>query len=344
MKPRICIVDALVGRHPGRVTTQGQITWDMLVAAGYDVIAVSTSLNRYVRLAEIAATIVRRHREIDVLVVFTYGLRAFVVEDAATMLGKRFGIPILMVPCGGTLPTFMQKFPRWTRRVFARADAFVCQSAYLARAFADYRLYVVPNIIDMRDYTFRPRAQVAPRMLWMRTFEDLYNPVLALRTLARVRAVHPGASLVLAGQDAPFRAVVEAKARELGLADAVRMPGFLDAAGKQREAAAADIFLNTPRIDNRPVTVVEAGAFGLPIVTTDVGGMRDLVSHERDALFVPDDDDHAMADAVLRLVAEPALAETLSRSGRALAERSAIEQILPRWAQIFDEATARRAA
>lgn len=343
MKPRVCIVDALVGRHPGRVTTQGLVLWDRLAAAGYEVIAVSTAQNRYARLAEIVATIVRRHREIDVLVVFSYGRKAFVVEDVATLLGKQFGIPILISPCSGALPSFMQLFPRWTRRVFARAELLVCQSDFLARTLRSHRHDIVPNIIDLRDYAFRHRPAVAPRMLWMRTFEDLYNPLLALRTFARVRARHPRATLVLAGQDAPFRRVVDAKIRELGLAGAVRLPGFLDATGKQREADRADIFLNTPRIDNRPVTVVEAAAFGLPVVTTDVGGMRDLVTHEHDALFVPSNDDRAMADAVLRLVAEPALAATLSRNGRALAEDSAVERVLPRWEQIF-RATARRAA
>jgi L-malate glycosyltransferase len=338
MKPRVCIVGSLVGVHPGRVTTQPEKVWQMLEGAGYPVIAVSTSENRYVRLAEIATTIVRRRRDIDVLVIFTYGLKSFVVEDIASALGKRFGLPIVMSPCGGTLPWFMGKFPRWTSRVFARADAFVCQSSYLARAFRErgHEPQVIPNVIDIAGYRHRRRERVRPRLFWMRSFEDLYNPLLALRTLARIRARFPDALLVLAGQDTPYRSVVESHARELGVADAVRYPGFLDAAGKQREADDTDIFLNTPRIDNRPICVVEAGAFGLPVVSTDVGGMRDLVENERNALLVPDDDDRAMADAVMRLVADPALAERLSIEGRALAEQSAIELVLPKWERVLE--------
>ena len=338
-RPRVCIVGALVGRHPGRVTTQAEKLWDMLEAAGYPVIAVSTSQSRYMRLAEIAATIVRRRHEIDVLVVYTYGLMSFVVEDLATALGRRFGIPIVMAPCGGTLPWFMKKFPRWTARVFARADVLVCQSSYLARAFQErgHHPRVIPNIIDLAGYRHRRRDVLAPRLFWMRTFEDLYNPLLALRTLARVCVHYPEATLVLAGQDAPFRQVVEARVRELGLARAVRFAGFLDLAGKQREADASDIFLNTPRIDNRPICVVEAAALGLPVVSTDVGGMRDLLVHEQTALLVPDDDDRAMADAVLRLVADSELAQRLSVNGRALAEHSAIDLVQPQWERLLDE-------
>jgi len=237
----------------------------------------------------------------------------------------------------------MGKFPRWTTRVFARADAFVCQSSYLAREFRErgHRPKVIPNIIDIAGYRHKRRDRVRPRLFWMRTFEELYNPLLALHTLARVRERHPDATLVLAGQDAPFRSVVEMRARELGLAGAVRYPGFLDLAGKQREADTTDIFLNTPRIDNRPICVVEAGALGLPIVSTNVGGMSDLIEHERTGLLVPDDDERAMADAVLRLVDEPALAERLSIQGRALAEMSAIELVLPQWERVLAEAVRR---
>ena len=342
MKPHVCIVGSLVGVHPGRVTTQPEKVWGMLEAAGYRVTAVSTSENRYVRLAEIASTIVRRRRDIDVLVIFTYGLKSFVVEDIASMLGKRFGLPIVMCPCGGTLPWFMSKFPRWTERVFSRADAFVCQSSYLERSFRErgFASQVIPNVIDLAGYRHKQRDRVRPRLFWMRTFEDLYNPLLALRTLARVRERHPDATLVLAGQDAPFRSEVERRAAELGLANSIRYPGFLDLGGKQREADATDIFLNTPRIDNRPICVVEAGALGLPIVATNVGGLADLVEHERTALLVPDDDDRAMADAVLRLVDEPALAARLSAQGRVLAEQSAVERVLPQWEQLLSEVAA----
>ncbi|MBA3394636.1 MAG: glycosyltransferase family 4 protein [Deltaproteobacteria bacterium] len=343
-RPRVCIVGSLVGRNPGRVTTQGEKLWDLLEAAGYPVIGVSTSMNRYVRLADIASTITRRRAEIDVLVIFTYGLKSFVIEDMASMLGKRFGIPIIMTPCGGTLPWFMGRFPRWTARVLARADAFVCQSSYLDRALRErgHRPHVIPNIIDVAGYRHRQRERVRPRLFWMRTFEDLYNPLLALRTLARVRERHPDATLVLAGQDAPFRTVVEARARELGVADAVRYPGFLDLDGKQRAGDACDIFLNTPRIDNRPICVVEAAALGLPVVSTDVGGMRDLLEQEQTGLLVPDDDDRAMADAVLRLVDDPALASGLSARGRVLAEQSAIELVRPQWERVLADVVKRK--
>jgi glycosyltransferase involved in cell wall biosynthesis len=337
VKPRVCIVGPLVGGHAGRVTTQGEKLRDVLVAAGYPVIAVSTSENRYVRVADIAATIARARSRIDVMIVFTYSYKAFIAADVATMLGRVFRIPIVLAMCGGAIPQFMTEWPAWTARVFRRATKIVCQSPYLARALEGRGLTVqiIPNVFDVARYRHASRARARPRLFWMRTFEDLYNPQLALRTFARVRERFGDATLVLAGQDTGHQHTVEAEARRMNLP--VRFAGFLDLAGKQREGDAADIFLNTPRIDNRPICVVEAAALGLPVVSTNVGGIPDLLEHEVTGLLVPDDDDRAMADAVIRLVDEPALVERLSKNGAVLAQRSAISNVLPQWDRLLAE-------
>lgn len=330
---RLCLVGPMVGRNPGRVTTQGEKLEELFSNAGYRVIAVSSAPNRYVRLADIATTIVRRRNEIDVMIVFTYGFASFVVEDVATTLASLWGIPIVLSLCGGGLPEFIERFPRWTSRVFRRAARIVCQSEYLARVMRSlgHAPDVIHNVIDVASYPHRTRRSVQPRMFWMRAFEDLYNPEMPLRVLARVRARHPAATLVMAGQDSGLREAIERRARELGLEAAVRFPGFLDLAGKQREAELADIFINTPRIDNRPICVVEAAAFGLPIVSTRVGGIPDLISDGETGLLVAEDDDAAMADAVLRLVDDPALATRLSENARAIALRSSGDEALAHW-------------
>jgi glycosyltransferase involved in cell wall biosynthesis len=129
-------------------------------------------------------------------------------------------------------------------------------------------------------------------------------------------------------------------ARELGLGDAVRFPGYLDMAAKVREGNAADIFLNTNRIDNMPVSVIEACAMGLPVVATNVGGIPQLLTDGETALLVPDDDDEAMAAASLRLLHDAALASELSQNGRELASHSSWEQVRPQWERLFASAVA----
>jgi glycosyltransferase involved in cell wall biosynthesis len=336
-KPRLCVVGPLLGCNPGRVTSQGEILATHLTAAGYSVTATSGAANRYLRLVEIVGTLVRSRRRIDTVLLQVYARRSFVVEDIASALARRFGYRIVMHLHGGAIPAFMARFPRWTRRVLSRADAMVAPSPFLCRAVAQqgWAASMIPNLIDVSAYSFRQRGPVSPRLFWMRSFHSNYNPVMALRVLQRVRQVLPEATLTMGGQDQGLEPSVRREALRIGVADAVRFVGFLDLAGKRREGEAADIFINTNRIDNTPVSVIEACAMGLPVVSTDVGGIRDLLTDGVSGLLVPDDDPQAMADAVLRLVGDPQLAERLSTNGRKVAEASSWEQVQVQWERLF---------
>jgi glycosyltransferase involved in cell wall biosynthesis len=216
----------------------------------------------------------------------------------------------------------------------------ISPSAYLVEALAPYgfKVHVIPNYIDLDNYPFRLRAGIGPNLLWMRTYHSLYNPAMAIKVLAQLQRTHPEVRLTMAGQDKGLLPETQALAAELGVADRVRFAGFLDLAGKQRAFAAHDIFLNTNRVDNMPVSVVEAAAFGLPIVATAVGGVPYLLAHEATGLLVEDGDIDGMARAVLRLLGDPELVRRLSFNGRQLAQRSSWPEVLPLWEHAWRDA------
>ncbi len=337
-RPRLCFVGPLAGSRHAHVVTQGVWLSRYFRAAGYDVTAVSASPNRYVRLLDITWTLLRRRRWIDILFLHVYGGASFVVEDIASWIGRRSGHRIVMMLHGGSMPEFIASFPRWNRRVLRRADAIVAPSAFLARAVEPYgfRCGVIPNVIDIRLYPFRLRRAIAPRLFWMRSFHPVYNPIMAVQVLERLRTTHPVATLVMGGQDKGMQAEVERYARDRGLGDAVCLPGFLATERKLREGSTADIFVNTSHVDNMPVAILEAGALGLPVVSTTIGGIADLLKDGETALLTPDGDVEAMVEAIRRLLRDPDLAGRLSAAGRRLAERSGWDQVRPQWEALFE--------
>ena len=337
-KPRLCFVGPLVGRNPGLVTTQGEILADLFRDAGYSVIAVSEHRNRFRRLFEILWTLIRRWRQYDILMLQSYAEYSFVIEDMASLLARLSRKPITMVLRGGTIPDFMKRFPRWSRRVFGRADGLVAPSRYLARIMesSGFPTRVIPNVINLDLYPFGERCKLQPKLLWMRSFYDYYNPAMAVRVLARVRHKYPEATLVMGGPDKGELAAVKRLVAEMGLEEAVSFPGFLDMAAKRNHFETCDIYLNTNNIDNMPVSVVESCAMGVPVIATAVGGLPDLLTHELTGLLVPDDDDGAMAESVCRLLREPDLANCLSREGRKLAEQSGWPEVHDGWRGVFD--------
>jgi glycosyltransferase involved in cell wall biosynthesis len=139
----------------------------------------------------------------------------------------------------------------------------------------------------------------------------------------------------MGGQDKGMEIQTRLLARQLGLQDRVQFPGFLDMRGKLREGATADLFINTSHVDNMPVAVIEAGAFGIPVVSTSVGGVTDLLADGETALLTTDGDVEAMTAAIRRLLANEDLASRLSAGGRALAERSAWERVGPQWEDLL---------
>jgi glycosyltransferase involved in cell wall biosynthesis len=336
---RLGFIGPMVGRHSGRTTMQGQILSDLLTQANYRVVSASAKLNRYARLADVIRTLIRERNNIDILIIEVYGGPSFVIEDIASGLGRLFGHRIVMWLHGGAMPQFMSRFPRWTTRVLGRADVLVAPSEYLARALKGrgFSARVIPNVIDLSQYQFRPRRDLQPQLFWMRSFHPIYNPELALHVLARLRNTIPNALLVMAGSDGGQEHKVRQLANQLGLKGAVSFTGFLDMQGKLRVGQNSDIFLNTSRVDNMPVALVEAGAMGLPIISTAVGGVPDLLTHRQNGLLVPDGDVESAVQAVELLLNDRVLAEKLSSNGRLLAERSSWQQVRPRWEQVFSE-------
>jgi glycosyltransferase involved in cell wall biosynthesis len=337
--PRIGFLGPMLGSNPGWSVGQGEVLAGLLAREGYAVRTASRRVNRWLRLADLAISPALWRGRVDLLVVLVFSGAAFRLVEAASAAGAWAGFPLVFWLHGGNLVDFGHRHPARLDRVLRRGRAWVAPSGFLAGPFRGrgFDVRVIPNVVDLAEYPYRHRPAIAPRLLWMRTFHELYRPDLALRALVLVRQSHPDATLTLAGQDKGLLGETRRLASELGLAGAVRFAGFLDAEGKRREFAGHDVFLNTNRVDNAPVSVLEAAAFGLPVVSTNVGGIPHLLRHEEEALLVPEGDAGALADSVRRLLDEPGLAARLSMAGREAAERSSWPRVRPLWEELLGE-------
>lgn len=333
----ICFIAPLMRHHPGGVTTQGEILYDLFRADSEGFVAASDKRNRYLRLLDMARFLVVHRRRIRIVVLSVYSGPSFLLADIISSLSRVLGLRIVLHLHGGGLPELFVDRPAWARRVLRRGDFIVAPSMFLSRATRalGFECRVIPNVICLDDYPFRERSTIKPRLFWMRSFHPIWNPEMAVKVLAQLREREIPASLVMAGGNKGSLSSVRQLASELRIEDSVLFPGFLNAADKAREGDAADIFLNTNRVDNMPVAVLEACAMGLPVVSTNVGGIPDLLTNEETGLLVPSDDISAMSGAVSRLLSDPKLTLRISRQGRKLAEQSAWPAVRELWQTLF---------
>ncbi|MFM2087042.1 MAG: hypothetical protein RLZZ237_1911, partial [Pseudomonadota bacterium] len=229
------------------------------------------------------------------------------------------GKPALLNYRGGEAAAFFARSPRLLALSLRRASAIVVPSRFLAGIFEQYghTAHVVPNIVDLARFTLGPRTPTigeGPTILVARHLEALYDNASAVRAFAIVHASMPSARLVLAG-DGPERQALQNLAMDLDVP--VHFAGHVDNADMPALYRACDLVLNPSLADNMPISVLEAQACGLPIVSTRVGGIPALLRDQVTALLVPPGDSAAMAAALLSLLRDPGRARQLAHAGLA---------------------------
>lgn len=330
----------MLGKNHGFVTTQGQIVAELFAAENdYQITCVSAKINRVARLFEIISTLISKGGKFDLVILEVYSGLSFIIAEVCAFVCRFLNIPLAMVLHGGSLPEFAEAHPRRVRQALRKANLLIAPSRFLAEKFSQYgfEIRVVPNTLDLENYSFRQREKISPRLFWMRSFHEIYNPQMAVEVIAELQKTFPAATLVMAGRDKGAKSDVELSIERHGLKESVRLKSFLDREQKLAEFAAADIYLNTNLVDNMPVSVLEACAAGLPIVAANVGGLPFLIEDGTNGLLVESGNAAAMTEAVKKLLKDAQLTAKISRNARLLAEQSAWSAVKKQWENLFAE-------
>ena len=194
----------------------------------------------------------------------------------------------------------------------------------------------IPNTIELKKYPFDSRAFDQPKLLWVRSFAQIYNPELAVKVLKVLLDEGYTASLCMVGPDSDGTlAEVQHLAKALNVD--VTITGKLSKAEWITLSQSYNVFLNTTNFDNTPVSVIEAMALGLPIVSTNVGGMPFLIADQVQGLLVPPENENAMAHAIIRLFEQPELRQILRTNARQKVEQFDWQQVKSLWAAILEQ-------
>ena len=307
---------------------------------GWQVTFSSRRMGRFTRLADTLLTVFRNRETCDAAHLDVYGGKALYLADATSWMLRKCGIRFAATLHGGSLPAMASIHPGRISRVLSRADRVVSPSGYLKEALSPlgFPIEVIPNPVQVSSYGRVTTESSAMRLVWLRAFHKIYTPTMAIDCLAKVRTRHPGATLVMVGADKDGSlSMVRRHAIRLGLLDSVNLVPGIPKAEVPALLASGEIFLNTTEVDNTPVSVIEAMASGLAVVSTRVGGVPWLIRDGENGILVPSRDSEAMAMAVIRLLEDPGLKATISTNARAHAAAMDWSQVVPQWSKLFHE-------
>ncbi|MCY2687876.1 glycosyltransferase family 4 protein [Salinimicrobium sp. TH3] len=324
-------------RSRGGTPTSIDTLAPLLRKEGFEVKTASAKKNKLLRLADMLRLVYKNRKTTDYVLIDTYSTQNFWYAYAVARLCQRLDLKYIPILHGGELPARLDRSPGASKKLFGKAFINVAPSLYMKTIFQQAgfsNVKYIPNSISLDDYDFKERAEVRPKLLWVRAFAEIYNPLQAVKVLELLLSEYPNAELCMVGpvkDDSWKECIRYAKLHRLP----VRFPGRLPKDEWTALAASYDIFLNTTNIDNTPVSVIEAMALSLPVVSTNVGGLPYLISADIDGILMPPNDPERMAAAVKNILSDPQRSLERTRAARKKVEAFDWERVKEMWKSIL---------
>ena len=252
--------------------------------------------------------------------------------------------PVIVNYRGGEAESFFSEATRFAHLTLRKASGLIVPSGFLRTVFSKFgaQAEIVPNIVDLAHFNNpSPHRSVRRHLLVARNLEPIYDNETAIRAFAKLHREFPDATLTIAGSG-PLEGELKTLVEKEGVGGAVIFAGRLDREKMADAYRRADVAINPSLVDNMPNSVLEALASGVPVVSTNVGGVPFIVRDEQTALLVPAGSVDEMAQAIRRLIRDPALCEQLINNGLAEANKYTWQQVWPVLAGVYKHATGNR--
>ncbi len=337
-KPGVLLVGNFLSSYIG-TRSMGEELSLHLSKRGWRVIETSRQRQRFFRLVDMLASVISYRKKYQISYIEVYSGLAFFWAELVCLILTLLQKPYVLTLHGGNLPNFAGHWPERVKRLLKGAMVVTAPSRYLQEQMGSYceNIVLIPNPLDIEKYAFRLRSKPGLHLIWLRAFHKIYNPQMAPLVVASLHASYPEVTLTMIGPDKGDGSFQETQEiiEKLGLKNNIKIIPGVPKSQIPFYLEQADIFINTTNIDNTPVTVLEAMACGLCIVSTNVGGLPYLLDDGQDAVLVPPNDPKAMASAVKYIFTESGLIGRLSYNARKKAEQFDWLEILPQWEKTF---------
>ncbi|GAL89417.1 glycosyltransferase family 4 protein [Jejuia pallidilutea] len=309
----------------------------LLQSEGYRVITASNKKNKIFRLCDMLYHIIKHRNSVDYVLIDTYSTTNFYYAYLSSVLCTYFGLKYIPILHGGNLPERLKTSQKLSRQIFTKAHINVSPSLYLISFFENFgfkNIINIPNVIELKNYHFKKRQIDDIHLFWVRSFSEVYHPKLAVKLLKLLQEDGFKVSLCMVGPENDG-SLQKVKMLAKNLNVKVEFTGRLSKAEWHEKSKAFNVFINTTNVDNMPVSVIEAMALGLPVVSTNVGGLPFLIKNNVDGILVPPNNVKAFKTAILRLKNNELLVDQITTNARKKVEQFDWEVVKHKWFSVL---------
>ncbi|MDT0645298.1 glycosyltransferase family 4 protein [Zunongwangia sp. F260] len=309
----------------------------LLKNEGFNIHTASSEKNQLLRLVDMLRTIAVNAGKCDLVLIDTYSTKNFWYAVLSAHLCRINNLAYIPILHGGNLEQRLNNNRKISQELFGKAYCNVAPSQYLMNIFSKHgfeNLKYIPNSIPLKNYKFKLRRKIEPKIIWVRSFAEVYNPMLALKILKILLKDFPAAELCMVGpgKDGSLDICKKfAKTHHLPVIFSGKLP-------KEEWLTLASeygIFLNTSNTDNTPISVIEAMALGLPVVSTNVGGIPYLIRDREHGLLVKKNNEIEAVEAIQFLINDPGEAQRFSANARQKAEGFDWKRVKDDWVELL---------
>ncbi|AUP78164.1 glycosyltransferase family 4 protein [Flavivirga eckloniae] len=324
--------------NKGKNKASIEILSKLLKAEGFIVKTSSSKSNKLLRMFDMMYSVLKFKNKADFVLIDTYSTLNFYYAYFVSQLCRLLKLKYIPILHGGNLPVRLKQSPKLSRAIFNNAYKNVAPSEYIQSNFKDlgyHNIVCIPNSIELNYYPFKKRSIDKVRLLWVRSFSKIYNPILAIKLLKSLKDLEIEAELCMVGPDSDGSMdTVMNYAKELDVD--VTFTGKLSKQEWIEISKKYNIFINTTNFDNMPVSVIEAMALGLPVISTNVGGMPFLIDNDVTGILVEPDSEKAFVIAVKKLLNSPEASNTIAINAREKIEQFDWNVIRNQWNKVLE--------
>lgn len=305
----------------------------------YEIKLTSNKRNQIIRIFDMIYNFYISIIKTNLVIIDLYSTRAYYFGLFFSILSKIHHKPYIVVLSGGGLKNKYKKSMTF-KFILNNSKANISPSKYLYDVFSElgYKVHHIPNFIDLNLYPFRKRKVIKPKILWVRAIHEIYNPLMAVKVIKVLREKHPLIHLCMVGpyKDKTINKINKAINKDR-LNKNIVTTGRLTKEEWINLSKEYDIFINTTNFDNHPVSLLEAMALGLPIISTNVGGIPFLIKDGETGFLVDENDHINMAQKIDKLISNELEGYEVSLRARDEVTKIDKNNIIPQWEDLIEK-------